>query len=286
MGRLSLVCRFTEDDEKLKNFQESGYDRYRRLGRADTLSRNVLGSSAANCHIVEIEARAARLHSGCVFVLVDIPSLTIFIWYGDNSNDTEVEYAGKFAETVNQRREDRGLSELEVLVLVEGEEIHAFWTALGGESEYVHVSGEESSDTVKHVPRLFHCSNAIGIFRVFEVTPFSQDDLHNDDVYILDGGRELFVWWGGNANEECKAQAMDVAKKYLAFTDDSHASRESIPITIANAGSEPIQFMTYFHGWNEEHAKEITESYQARLKALYLKQRDVVPSPMLTRKKK
>lgn len=50
---------------------------------------------------------------------------------------------------------------------------------------------EESPD---HPPRLFECSNKTGRFVVLEITDFTQDDLSESDVMLLDTWDQ--VWLG------------------------------------------------------------------------------------------
>lgn len=45
-------------------------------------------------------------------------------------------------------------------------------------------------------PRLFECSNKTGTFMATEIVDFTQDDLEEDDVYLLDTWDE--VSWGGH----------------------------------------------------------------------------------------
>lgn len=66
-------------------------------------------------------------------------------------------------------------------------------------------------DMQTHPARLFHCSNASGRFRVEEVLDFSQEDLEEDDVMILDAWKELFVWVGEYARKEEKREAITTA---------------------------------------------------------------------------
>lgn len=45
-------------------------------------------------------------------------------------------------------------------------------------------------------PRLFECSNKTGTFLATEIIDFTQDDLEEDEVYLLDTWDQ--VSWGGN----------------------------------------------------------------------------------------
>lgn len=55
----------------------------------------------------------------------------------------------------------------------EGEELQAFWDALGGKTEY--GSGKWLEEVVPtYPPRLFQCSNATGHFNVEEIFDFAQ----------------------------------------------------------------------------------------------------------------
>lgn len=44
-----------------------------------------------------------------------------------------------------------------------------------------------------HQPRLFECSNKTGRFIVTEVTQFTQDDLSEDDVMLLDTWDQVWL---------------------------------------------------------------------------------------------
>jgi len=69
-------------------------------------------------------------------------------------------------------------------------------------------------------PRLFQCSNASGYFFVSEIFNFSQDDMINDDIMLLDAYQTVYVWIGNKSNKFEKAGATRSAEQYIATIKD------------------------------------------------------------------
>lgn len=71
-------------------------------------------------------------------------------------------------------------------MISEEDEDGLFWKALGGKKPY-----DTSCDFMAHA-RLFRLSNEQGFFSVSEKwADFCQDDLADDDVMLLDNGRQV-----------------------------------------------------------------------------------------------
>jgi len=69
-------------------------------------------------------------------------------------------------------------------------------------------------------PRLFHCSNAHGHFYVNEIYNYSQDDMMNDDIMLLDAYQTIYVWIGNKSNDFEKRGAYKSATKYIQSVRD------------------------------------------------------------------
>uniref|UniRef100_A0A7N4V2U2 Villin like n=1 Tax=Sarcophilus harrisii TaxID=9305 RepID=A0A7N4V2U2_SARHA len=89
--------------------------------------------------------------------------------------------------------------------------------------------------TSSYQPRLFECSNQTGRFIMTEIMFFSQDDLDEDDIMLLD------TW-------EEKKEAVAVAREYLK----SHpAGRDpATPVIVVKQGHEPLTFTGWFNAWD------------------------------------
>ena len=96
----------------------------------------------------------------------------------------------------------------------EGQEPKDFWTALGGKADYDTELDAPGAPYLE--PRLFHCyilSN--GRLRVEEVHEYEQDDLDADDIMVLDGGDEVYIWEGHGSTQEEKDKSVEMA--YVSF---------------------------------------------------------------------
>lgn len=104
----------------------------------------------------------------------------------------------------------RADSEDAVEVIDEGNEPDEFWDALGGQGDYdreLDAPGAPFLDA-----RLFHCRIvANGKLRVEEIGQFEQSDLNVDDIMVLDGGDEVYVWEGEGSTQEEKDKSIEMA---------------------------------------------------------------------------
>ncbi|NXI09346.1 VILI protein, partial [Irena cyanogastra] len=196
----------------------------------------VHGTNEYNTKAFEVPVRASSLNSNDVFVL-KTPSCC-YLWYGKGCSGDEREMAKSVADII---------SKMEKPVIAEGQEPSEFWLALGGKSQYANSKRlQEESSSVS--PRLFECSNKTGTFLATEIIDFTQDDLEENDVYLLDTWDQVFFWIGKGANESEKEAAAVMAQEYLR----SHPSGRDLdtPIIVVKQGYEPPTFTGWFLAWD------------------------------------
>ncbi|XP_068051650.1 villin-1 [Anomalospiza imberbis] len=196
----------------------------------------VHGTNEYNTKAFEVPVRASSLNSNDVFVL-KTPSCC-YLWYGKGCSGDEREMAKTVADII---------SKMEKPVIAEGQEPPEFWLALGGKSQYASSKRlQEENPSVP--PRLFECSNKTGTFLATEIIDFTQDDLEESDVYLLDTWEQVFLWLGKGANESEKEAAAVMAQEYLR----SHPSGRDLdtPIIVVKQGYEPPTFTGWFLAWD------------------------------------
>ncbi|XP_075286319.1 villin-1 isoform X1 [Opisthocomus hoazin] len=191
---------------------------------------HVHGTNEYNTKAFEVAVRASSLNSNDVFVL-KTPNCCYLC--GDERE------MGKTVADI--------ISKAEKPVIAEGQEPPEFWMALGGKSQYANSKRlQEENSSVS--PRLFECSNKTGTFLATEIVDFTQDDLEENDVYLLDAWDQVFFWIGKGANESEKEAAAVMAQEYLR----SHPSGRDLdtPIIVVKQGHEPPTFTGWFLAWD------------------------------------
>ncbi|KAG8538042.1 hypothetical protein GDO81_023383, partial [Engystomops pustulosus] len=197
---------------------------------------HVHGTNEYNTKAFEVPVRASSLNSNDVFVLKT--KGTCYLWCGKGCSGDERAMAKHVADIIS-----RG----EKIVVAEGQEPAEFWLALGGKSQYAS-SKRQQEEVLDINPRLYECSNQTGTFRATEISEFNQDDLDEDDVFLLDVWDQVFLWIGNNANESEKKDAAITAQEYLK----THPGSRDIntPIIVVKQGFEPPTFTGWFHAWD------------------------------------
>ncbi|KAM3877586.1 advillin [Diretmus argenteus] len=198
----------------------------------------VHGSDPSNTKAIEVPALATSLNSNDIFLLKS--QLGIHVWCGKGSSGDERAMAKEISPVIGQKS---GTEE----IVAEGQEPVEFWDLLGGKAPY--ASGKRLQQSVlDHQPRLFECSNKTGRFIVTEVTQFTQDDLSEDDVMILDTWDQVFLWVGNEANDVERKEAVVTSQEYLRTHP---ASRDlDTPVILIKQGYEPPTFTGWFTAWD------------------------------------
>lgn len=222
---------------------------------------HVKSTAASNACGMQVAETASSLNGEDCFVLVT-PANT-YVWSGNASDDDEKKTAREIGQRLNDTylgQSGRTLQEVE-----EGAESDDFWASLGGKGEYLqYAPGEEAPRPA----RLFEATTATGAFTCEEVTSFTQEDLCDDDVYLLDTYKQLFIWVGTGATEEEKNKATELASKFI--TDATDGRDQDMPIINILAGNEPTMFTQHFLGWDAEYHEKhsFKDPYAAKLAAI------------------
>jgi len=103
---------------------------------------------------------------------------------------------------------------------------------------------------------------------VEEVDRFEQEDLSDEDVYLLDTFTQIFVWVGSQSTAAEQTKAIEAAESFIAVAHDGRDAE--IPIIRVAAGNEPDMFSTNFLIWDPEYLKKqiYVDRYQAKLEKM------------------
>jgi len=195
----------------------------------------VRGNIPEESRAIQVPLRAASLNSNDVFVLVG--ESASYLWCGKGSTGDEREIAKKIAA------KDR----VDCATVYEGQEKSEFWEEIGGQEAYANDKRLVTEDK-DHQPRLFQCSNATGVLKAEEIINFTQSDLIEEDVMLLDAIDTIFLWLGKDSNKTEQQGSIALAQNYLR-TDPAGRDADT-PILILKQGLEPPTFTGFFGAWD------------------------------------
>ncbi|XP_076157225.1 scinderin-like isoform X1 [Alosa pseudoharengus] len=207
--------------------------------------------------IAEVEACAGSLNSNDAYLL-QVKGGQGVLWRGRGATQEEEDGATYLSQLLHCPS---------LTHITEGHETGEFWSALGGKEKY-QTSDRLESQTLTHPPRLFACSNKSGKFVIEEVPgEWSQDDLAEDDVMLLDVWDQVFVWIGNDANELEKTESLKSAKAYIE--SDPSGRDKGTSVVVVKQGHEPPTFTGWFLAWDatrwgSDHAAQALGSLKVK----------------------
>ncbi|XP_054715456.1 gelsolin, cytoplasmic-like isoform X2 [Uloborus diversus] len=198
----------------------------------------VRGTNEYNIRAEQVPELSSSLNSNDVFLL-ETPSVS-YIWNGNDSCAEEQAMGKRIVDIVSPERE--------IIEINEGDEPEEFWASLSGKTDYSKTRDLPSRPLLE--TRLFKLSNETGKLTVEEICNFTQEDLSEDDVMVLDAGDALYIWIGKGADEEEKEKSLEMAEVYIN-SDPTDRDIDNTLIVKIKQYEEPEAFKSYFSDWNE-----------------------------------
>uniref|UniRef100_A0A3Q2X3C6 Protein flightless-1 homolog n=1 Tax=Haplochromis burtoni TaxID=8153 RepID=A0A3Q2X3C6_HAPBU len=248
-GKLQVV-RMTQQQENLKflshfkrKFIIHKGKRKQNTDSAQPSLYHIRTNGSALCtRTIQIGTDSGNLNSEFCYILkVPFESTDnqgiVYTWVGRAADPDE----GKLAEDIMNSMFDDTYSKQ---VINEGEEPeNFFWVGIGSQKPY-----DEDAEYMKHA-RLFRCSNEKGYFSVSEkCSDFCQDDLADDDIMLLDNGKEVYMWVGTQTSQVEIKLSLKACQVYIQHMR-SKETEQPRKLRLVRKGNEPHCFTRCFHAW-------------------------------------
>lgn len=185
-----------------------------------------------NVVVMEVPRRRSRLDSTDVFLL-DVGKV-IYQWNGAGSNKNE---RFKAMMVMQKLKSERGNARSETLDENFMSSCHPFYRAVDNEEE--DDDEVEELDTDSQVNQLFRVSDSSGklTFSKVKEDKITGNDFDSGDVFILDTGKQCFVWVGSGASPQEKQNGMAYAHNHLKTTP-----HPLVPVVIVKEGQQNGDF--------------------------------------------
>jgi gelsolin len=194
--------------------------------------------------LIQMDVSKSSLNAGDSFLLFANKS-KVWVWHGAEANPDEKARANRLGESMCTQG---------TVVTLE-QDVHddddAFWKYLGTDGSIGPADHAKDEEITEFAPLLFRIDDPsepvakgepvrTGFRQVSPKLPKSV--LSSSDVYLLDGGWELFVWIGSDADRSEKVGALSKADAYC----QQNPRTSDLPLTLVKAGYESSDFNFYF----------------------------------------
>ncbi|XP_022092737.1 gelsolin-like protein 2 [Acanthaster planci] len=178
----------------------------------------------------EVPLSRKSLDSTDVFIL-DL-GLELYQWNGATCNKDEKFKAVQYLQQVKSER--GGKPTVESLDERDIPSSHKFYEKLPDQE----VEKEEEDDT-DFQPSIFRVSDETGSMEMTLVSEgkLGRSYLESKDVFLVDSGKELYVWVGNGASPDEQKNGLTYAHSYLMKT-----KHPLIPVTVYKEGKESAEF--------------------------------------------
>ncbi|XP_019871932.1 gelsolin [Aethina tumida] len=239
-GSRSAVPDATDDDDQLFELEEE-----------NVISLYQVSDASGNLDVKKVGEKPleqSMLDSDDCFIL-DTGAI-VFVWIGKGCTPQErresMNIADKFLKSKNRPQWTK------IQRIIQGTEPGAFtqyfvkWRATTDRKKTL-VRADSTLSDADWEPRLIHAMIPTkgGKFKIEELFDFTQSDLNEDDIMLLDHGPKLFVWIGKGADEEERAQCDKLAQNYV-----KSLARSGVVIKTVHQGQEPADFKKGFPSWD------------------------------------
>lgn len=185
----------------------------------------------------------------------------IFLWYGKISKNTLKSKSRLFAEKINKNERK---SKNDIYMEVQGEESEDFVKLFEIESAAeIRPTEHVDEDFKPPKPTLYQVTLGMGYLELPQVEVPQQKLVHtilvSKNVYILDCGINLFVWFGKKSTRLVRAAAIKLSQELFNMIKRP----EYATITRVQEGNETQLFKSNFIGWEEIIAVDFTRTAQS-----------------------
>eukprot|EP01080_Neovahlkampfia_damariscottae_P002213 gene2213-2387_t len=203
------------------------YGKYKNYSKENEIEVfDVRESNSGYLRAIGISPKKIKLHSnGCVLLK---RKNEVFLRIGKNATKKEIQYSKDVAKILSKNspkeiKEGSG----DILVVKFGKE---------------NLQNYPSSQRKKS--RLFKMNGQSGVVEFEEVYDFSQYDLNQKDVFILDNGEFIYCWYGNEASFYTRKFSLELAVAYSKKV-------KSTKVYVVKCFGEPIEFTSLFQGWEK-----------------------------------